>query len=217
MCAIIGSFDKKIVADLAERNQHRGRIAYSISLHNLESGNVVTEYRVGEFDPVFLENLKTDGCYIICHLQSPTGTSNAGENITQPSIVNSNQGSSCLWHNGILMPSAMKMIQHKLHTVSKFDTRLLHQWLLHDEKLDEIEGSFACVFAVNSSVKIFRSKHSKLYIDENMTISSESFANSKCINSDRIYAVDLHKRSLAIESYFKTKRYNIIIKGELDD
>jgi len=214
MCAIIGSFNKKTVVDLIEKNQHRGRLAYSISLYNTENGKVKTKYSVGEFDPKVFEKMKIDGCYIICHLQSPTGDYSINENRTHPSIMENN---SYLWHNGILMPTTIQMIQQKLKVLSEFDTHLLHQWIVSNEKLDEIEGSFACVFMVNNSMKIFRSKHAKLYVDKNMTISSEYFEDSKCINADRIYAMNLANESLAIESYFKTKRYNMIIRGELDD
>ena len=212
MCAIIGSFEKENILELVEKNQHRGRVAYSISLYDIKSSMVTSEYRLGEFDPEFLKSMNTDGSYIVCHLQSPTGVGYSDENKRHPSVVNR----SYLWHNGILMPSTIKMLQEK-YDDSTFDTHLLHQWLLSRGKLNEIEGSFACVFIAEHSMKIFRSKHSKLYIDDNMTISSESFLESKCINADRIYMMDLEKRSLAIESYFKTKRYNIIIKGELDD
>lgn len=212
MCAIIGSFDIKSILKLVEKNQHRGRVAYSISLYNIKSGMVTSEYKLGEFNSEFLKSMNTDGCYVVCHLQSPTGTGYSDEKRRHPSVVNN----SYLWHNGILMPSTIKMLQEKYYE-STFDTHLLHQWLLSRGKLNEIEGSFACLFIVDNSMKIFRSKHAKLYIDDNMTISSESFFESKCINADRIYMMDLEKGSLVIESYFKTKRYNIIIKGELDD
>jgi glutamine phosphoribosylpyrophosphate amidotransferase len=216
MCAIIGSFNKKTVIDLIEKNQHRGRVAYSISLFNLEDSLVTAEYGNGEFDAAYLENMKIDGCYIVCHLQSPTGIGDPDGNSVHPNIINNTQQNSYLWHNGILMPSAMQMLQQKFCN-STFDTFLLHQWLAGNGSLDDIEGSFACVFIVNGSVKLFRSKHAKLYIDENMTISSEYFEGSKCINADRIYEMNFTDNSLVIESYFKTKRYNIIIEGDLDD
>ncbi len=133
MCAIIGSFDIRNILKLVEKNQHRGRVAYSISLYDIKSGMVTSEYRSGEFDPEFLKSMNTDGSYIVCHLQSPTGVGYLDEYKRHPSVVNR----SYLWHNGILMPSTIKMLQEK-YDDSTFDTHLLHHWLLGRGKLNEI-------------------------------------------------------------------------------
>jgi len=217
MCAIIGSFDKQILIKLIERNQHRGRVAYSISTYDIESGDVKTYYERGEFNHIFFEKINTDGKYTICHLLSPTLTEN-DEEVTHPSVLTTEVGESCLWHNGVLLPSTMEMIQQNLGSQSYFDTYLLHQWIDKGEKLDDIEGSFACLYITQKKqIQLFRSKHAKLFIDEDMTISSERFEGSRCINPDCFYNLDLEKKSLKVEGFFKTKRFNIYIKGEMDD
>jgi len=216
MCAIIASFNKQKVLELVRQNQHRGRIAYSIALYGDDSGINHIKYGEGEFDEKILTSMDTKGKYIICHLQSPTSVIEKEEEKVHPSVLGSDDDRSYLWHNGILMPSSISKLQD-LYGDSTFDTHLLHHWLLKQGKLDAIEGSFACVYVKEKGVEIFRSKHAKLYIDAELTISSERFAASKCINDDRIYVLDIPNRGMKVKSYFTTKRYNMIIKGELDD
>ena len=214
MCAIIGSFDRDVVRELIKTNQHRGRVAYSLSLFNVESGDVHTVHGKGEFDLKLLENIEVGKEYILCHLQSPTGVVDTHENRVHPSMIDRK---SYLWHNGILMPFTMNMIQEKLAFKSNFDTHLLHHWLNDKYNLDDIDGSFACVHIENGIMKVFRSRHAKLYIDNDMTISSERFDGSMCIKYDCIYRTDFGNKRLIVDDYFKTKHFNITIKGELDD
>jgi glutamine phosphoribosylpyrophosphate amidotransferase len=220
MCSIIGSFSEKKIMELVEKNQHRGKVAYSLASFERDGSHVKIVYGEGEFDPKIFRQLQTDGRYMVCHLQSPTNTDAADTGYRQPSVITGSSNTSYLWHNGILMPQTMEMISQVLGIESRFDTHLLHHWLEHNEALDKIEGSFACVYMGGDArnIKIFRSRHAKLYVDlETMTMSSERFDGSRCINADRVYDVDLVSGKLSIASYFKTKHFNINIKGELDD
>ena len=62
---------------------------------------------------------------------------------------------------------------------------------------------------------VFRTKHGKLYVDENLSISSERFEGSKCINFDTVYEIDWENRVLKPIANFKTRMFNFIIKGEM--
>ncbi len=57
----------------------------------------------------------------------------------------------------------------------------------------------------------------KLYVNDELDLSSERFEGSKCINYDTIYRMNFVEKLLQPVSYFKTNRYNVIINGELDD
>jgi hypothetical protein len=83
------------------------------------------------------------------------------------------------------------------------------------EILNEIEGLFACLYYKDGEIFLLRTKHGKLYVDKDLNISSERFIHSKCINYDTIYKLDLETKNLIEVDTFKTKRYNIVIKGEL--
>ena len=219
MCALIGSFEVEKILGLIERNQHRGRVAYSLAAWDPVSGALGLIYGKGLFDPAALERIEHDGRYLLCHLQSPTHIAANGSMETQPSIIRKEKSSSYLWHNGILVPQTMEMISRKLGVKSGFDTHLLHWWLEKGETLDEVEGSFACIYLSggDGNIRLFRSRHAKLYIDEKMTLSSERFPGSRCINADRIYRMDPVRRELKVEGRFRTRRFNINIEGELDD
>lgn len=210
MCSIIGSFSKKKITELVEVNQHRGKFAYSILAYNTMNNKIFQIYK--DFGVFSLDNIKEmPNIYYICHLQSPTGGIEIDVNRTHPTMYND----TYLFHNGILKQRAIDKLQFTYNTNITFDTKLLHMSLTSWNNLNDIEGLFACLYIKNENINIFRSKHSKLYIDKDLNISSEKFPDSKCINYDTIYKLNFKNNNLIAIDTFKTKRYNIIIEGEL--
>ena len=211
MCSIIGSFSKQKIIDLITLNQHRGDFAYSITYFDILTHQVIEQKK--EFGLFDIKKIKdySSSIYYICHLQLPTN--GLSKNIDR--IHPTKEDNSFLFHNGILKPSAIKYIQHKFKTDISFDTQLLHKLLPDWAELNYLEGLFACLYIQQKNINIFRTKHAKLYIDNELTISSERFNDSKCINYDTIYSLNLKNRDIKIVNHFQTKRYNIIIQGEL--
>ena len=207
MCSIFGSFDKSKIEELAVLNQHRGTFSYSLT----QDKRTCKDF--GEFDPSVIDTVKSTNSYMIGHVQAPTGGMVEDFNRIHPTSI----GSSLLWHNGLLTPRGIKHLQDSLKTDEEFDTKLLHEHLVKNNftGLGEIEGLFTCVFKLGEDYYIFRTKHGKLYVNDNLDISSEKFEGSKCINYDTIYKMDFERMKLMEVSYFKTKRFNYIIEGEL--
>ena len=210
MCSIIGSFDPGILRELISRNQHRGNFSWSCSI--LSPTGVVTQKAFGDLPPKALPT--EPGPYCLCHVQAPTGGLISDTARIHPIAY----ADSLLWHNGIITNNGIGFLQQTTNSTETFDTFLLAKALaLHGHAiLSEVEGLFACVWRTNSGkFQLFRSKHAKLYVDSNLSISSERFVGSKCINSDVIYEIEWESRTLRPIGDFKTKQYNFIIKGEM--
>lgn len=211
MCSIIASYNKDKIKDLVKINQHRGNFSYSVSV--FKDGNIVESIKnFGAFDDTIIDGVQ-DG-YIICHLQAPTGGLISDVNRIHPTQIND----SYLYHNGIITTRGMKYLQnYKNQGLSEtFDTKLLHNHLYNTDwsELSNIEGLFSCLYIKDNKIFLFRNKHGKLYVDNELTISSERFDNSKCINYDTVYNLELVNKTVNIIDNFKTLRYNIIIPGD---
>lgn len=206
LCSIIGSFSKDKIRELVKLNQHRGNFSFSVYSDMFWKN-------FGEFDETYLNEVK-DGNYIFVHLQAPTGGLVKETSRIHPIVFNNN----LLWHNGIITESGIEFLQEQTNSKETFDTYLLVKALaIYDSSiLSEIEGLFSCVWKnANDEYFVFRSKHGKLYVDDELSISSERFENSKCINSDTVYKIDWEQKRLVTIGWFKTKSFNFIIKGEL--
>ena len=206
MCSIIASFKKEKLEALVDLNQFRGN--FSFSYLELETGKSTKQF--GQYNKDVIENNQN---YKISHLQAPTGGLIQDINRIHPTTINDSK----LYHNGIITPRGIKFLQNKLNSTETFDTFLLHKAIeeFGFDILSEIEGLFSCLYIKDGKIFIFRTKHGKLYIDEDMSISSERFENSKCINYDTIYELDLINKNVNIINKFKTPRCNIIVPGEM--
>jgi hypothetical protein len=209
----MASFSKSKIIELVEINQHRGNFSYSISIYNIKTkqlNNIIKD--LGVFDINMIPDNLDPSDYIICHVQAPTGGILKDTDRIHPTKIND----TYLYHNGIIKPQGQRYITNNfdIDIATNFDTYLLHSVLPDYKKLSEIEGLFACLY-VNNTIKLFRTRHAKLYIDDDMSISSEEFKDSKCINYDTIYELNLEDKKLLEIDEFKTKRYNIIIQGDL--
>ena len=209
MCSIIGSFDIEILKRLILLNQHRGNFSYSITGINKSE----TKREFGELDPNSLSGMDGND-YYLCHVQAPTGGLIKDENRIHPV----KHEDSLLWHNGILTDSGIKRLQVETESTETFDTYLMVKALdkYGLDILNDIEGLFSCVWKnKDGKYLVFRTKHGKLYVDENLSISSERFEGSKCINFDTVYEIDWENRVLKPIANFKTRMFNFIIKGEM--
>jgi hypothetical protein len=209
MCSIFGSFNKNRVIELAELNQFKGTFSYSLTQDDR------SHKAFGKFDNDIVNDIVQTDNYIIGHVQAPTGGMIKDDNRIHPTSV----GQSLLWHNGLLTKRGIKYLQDYLDTTEEFDTKLLHEYFVRYNFtfLNKIEGLFTCIFKHGTGYYVFRTKHGKLYVNEELDLSSERFEGSKCINYDTIYKMNFAEKRLQPVSYFKTNRYNFIIKGELDD
>jgi len=198
MCSIICSSDRTQLFNLIKDTQHRGEHA-----HTVFEGRQVKEY-FGLFDE---EHVNHEGRTIV-HLQAPTSQTK----FTHPTHIDR----SLLWHNGIIEPRSVRELSEQYEPGMEFDTKLIHH-VLEDKGFDglsDISGSFACLYLKNDVMYMFRSKHAQLYIDNDLTVCSERFSGSKCINYDTVYKIDDDIEAI---DTFETKRFNIIVQGELDD
>jgi len=227
MCSIFGSFDKFKLEELAELNQFRGNFSYSVTQDGRTTkdfgkfNNEALTFIMGRHPPrASVKPFKPENhnTYTVCHVQAPTGGMVKEMDRIHPTYLPTG-GSSLLWHNGLIRPAGIKYLQGYLSTDEEFDTLLLHKYLVRYNftGLGDIEGLFTCVFKHGTEFYLFRTKHGKLYVDDNLTISSERFEGSKCINYDTVYRMDWPSKSLQEVSYFKTKRFNYIIEGEMND
>ena len=209
MCSIIGAYKHEDVKQLVELNQFRGNFSHSITTIT-DSLDVIQQEK--GFGPFNYDLLTSDENYHICHVQAPTGGLVKDINRIHPV----REGSDMLWHNGLLTSRGVKLLQTKLNTEETFDTLLLFKAIKQFgfDILSEIEGLFSCVLILNHKLYMFRTKHGKLHIDDQLNISSERFKGAKCINFDTIYEVDFENSSIIPVNSFKTKRFNIIVDGE---
>jgi len=203
MCSIMVTRNK--IKELVEINQFRGNFSWSV--YDMGTNKVQKGFGTFPINNNFSDNWK------IMHVQAPTGGLKQEENRIHPTEIDSTK----LWHNGIITPRGVRYMQQKLNTNEDFDTLLLHKMInkYGFDCLSDIEGGFACLYLKDNNVYIFRTQHLKLHINEEC-ITSERAPGTKIINADTIYQIEFNEKLTWKEvSYFKTKRYNYIIKGEL--
>lgn len=206
MCSIVASYSKEKLEDLVDLNQFRGN--FSFSYLEFETGELTKQF--GQYNKSVINNNLN---YKVSHLQAPTGGLIQDINRIHPTMINNSK----LYHNGIITPRGIKFLQNKLNSTETFDTWLLHKAIeeFGFDILSEIEGLFSCLYIKDDKIFIFRTRHGKLYIDEEMNISSERFENSKCINYDTVYELDIINKNVNIINKFKTLRCNIVVPGEM--
>jgi glutamine phosphoribosylpyrophosphate amidotransferase len=205
MCSLIGSFSAEKFKELIDINQFRGTFSYSY--FNTNTAKIQKDFGAYNYSIVEFDGFK------IGHVQAPTGGLIKDTNRIHPTEIHS----SLLWHNGIITSRGIKFLQELTNSTETFDTLLLHK-AIHQEGfkiLSKIEGLFTCVFYFENNYYVFRSKHGKLYVDDDLNFSSEKFENSKCINFDTVYMLDFNEKKLIICDSFETLRYNVVIDGEI--
>lgn len=201
MCAIFGSFDKDKLEALAELNSYRGQLSYSVSEYDINNKRVFLKRKcMGAFT---LEDVQLrEGMYYIAHIQAPTTTASAIDAI-HPSARN--EDGDLLWHNGILKEDFVKDMQSSLGSTDKWDTGLLHDWILQNRSLSDVDGTFACARVSNGNLYLFRNEISPLFIDNDLNISSTRFEGSQPVRPNTVWLVDFPNDTLAQMNTFNTK------------
>ena len=187
MCAIVGSFSKETTIALFELNSYRGEISSSISSFNMNSELQQLNKYSGKFEKEYLDN-HVDGMFYIGHSQAPTTNTN---NI-HPSEI----GEVLLWHNGIIKQNNLDK--------NVWDTEWLLQRIITEgwSVLSKIDGSFACVLYRKNKLYLFRNEICPLFINDKLDISSTKFDNSKSLEPNTVFEVDLTDRTIhSIESF----------------
>lgn len=213
MCSIIGSFDGKVLKKLIRLNQFRGNFSHSYTEIITDNNQLNAQVQAfGEFNYNIIDT-DIEEIYKIAHTQAPTG--GMIKDIERVHPISS--GNNMLWHNGLITPRGIEYLQNILCTNETFDTKLLLDAVEKEGfgVLNFIEGLFSCIYLKDGRLYMFRTKHGKLFIDDDFSISSERFEGSKCINADTVYEFMPKEKHLLVVDKFKTVRFNFVIPGEL--
>jgi len=171
MCSIIGSFSKEKIAELVKLNLYRGQHSYSYSYYNPEENTIQVNRGLGEL-PLDDINIP-EGHYCIAHMQAPT-TENKDINSVHPAYY----GDALLWHNGIIKAKWVneRKQQYENDRYNTWDTYLILRQYVDDGRLNDIDGTFSCVFySPMEGLLLFRNEISPLFIDKDHNISSTKF------------------------------------------
>lgn len=201
MCAIFGSFEVDKLKELALLNSYRGERSFSISEYNPDTKELLTKQKcMGRFS---LDNVELKaGMYYVAHIQAPTTEASAIESI-HPS--DRNDGHDLLWHNGILKENFVEEMQSTLASDQKWDTGLLHDWLIEEKSLSDVDGTFACLRYVDGDIQLFRNEISPLFVDDKLNISSTKFAGSDPLVPNMIWTLDFNEYIMNKGLSFTTK------------
>jgi len=206
MCAIIGSFDFQKFIELLELNSYRGSFSHSVTTVDTLSMKTQTYKNFGPFTAKPEEIKLSKNYYYIGHSQAPTGGLIKEYGRIHPA---ENQGLK-LWHNGVIKDKEIQRLRKKLNSGATWDTQLVLEYL-YQKKLDfekvlsDIDGAFACVLIKDlNDFYIFRNQPSPLYIDENLSISSTFFKNSRFLEHGVVFQLDFKSKSIKEVSKFKS-------------
>ena len=175
MCSIVGSYDRNKVKELIELNRYRGEFSHSVSVFC----DMQLAYCKQMSGPLDLSKHHLPSGYIICHQQAPTDV-HVGSG-THPAMHEGHM----LWHNGIIKEDCVKALREELNDIATWDTHLLLRKLIKDGAagLNEIDGTFSCVWYHDGMLYYFRNEISPMFIDmEDMTISSTKFDGEDVIS-----------------------------------
>lgn len=176
MCGIFFSTNKDKFIELKILNQSRGKFAYSYF-----GINENLDYKFWKNFGVFDERYVDDRNIIhIGHCQAPTGGLIQDEGRIHPAKLKGNY----LFHNGII----------NTFRSEEWDTMFFLKLLNDDFKktLNEIEGSFSCIFITNDkNIVFFRNSLCPLFYfsnyDDGFHLSSVSFKNSKPLPYGKVF------------------------------
>lgn len=182
MCSIFGSFSKEKLVELAELNKYRGQHSYSYSY--FYGGTTGTEVNITKsLGELPIDEIKIPkGAYCVAHMQAPT-TDNKTIEFVHPAY----KGGKLLWHNGIIKDHWVKSAMKEYNVDNSWDTYLILHKYMTTGTLDNIDGTFSCVYFGNGSLQLFRNEISPMFIDEDYNISSTKFEGSKSLEPNVIW------------------------------
>lgn len=200
MCAIFGSKDFNKFKELADLNSYRGQHSYSISVYDIKTGDITpVKKELGSFTTEGL-NPDLQDVYWIGHIQAPTTQSKDLDSV-HPSVVNS----SFLWHNGIIKEDYIKRMQESLNMACNWDTKLLHYWVIKENDLSEVDGTFSCLRYYDGKLYLFRNEISPMFIDDQLNISSTKFSDSNKTRPNAMLRIEFNLDNVALLSTFNTR------------
>jgi glutamine phosphoribosylpyrophosphate amidotransferase len=180
MCSIFGSFSKDKLVELAELNRYRGQHSFSYSYYYPDTNDITVTKGLGEIP---LDQIKIpEGAYCIAHMQAPTT-----DNKTIESVHPAYTQGAWLWHNGIIKDHWVKNAMKEYNIDNSWDTFLILHKYLSTGNLDDIDGTFSCVYFGNGSLQLFRNEISPLFIDADHNISSTKFEGSLSLEPNTIW------------------------------
>lgn len=203
MCSIIIADNIKRLRELIELNEHRGTHSHSFSLYGPnEYGNYDLVHMKRSLGPINKDDLFIPvDYYAIVHQQAPT-TDNKDESAIHPAQL----GEHYLWHNGIIKEKEIKRLQEELGSTFTWDTKLILRKYIETEDLNNIDGSFACVYAHRGKLEIFRNEISPLFTTEEFEcFSSTKFEGSIAITPNVVYSLDYNARDRCFEAWESTE------------
>ena len=205
MCSIVGSYDFNKLYELIKLNQYRGSFSYSFSVLNIETGEIESTIKeFGKFNIDIYHEVYNKYHYYIAHVQAPTGGLIKDTNRIHPSV----KKDSYLWHNGILKEDYIKEVQNRYNLQDgQWDTGLLHNVILDDSfgALNNVDGSFGCLFNINSKTYLFTSDIIQLFVDDELNISSVKFEGSVKIKPNMVYEIDFNNFNIEELLAFRSK------------
>jgi hypothetical protein len=206
MCSIIGSFDRDHFKSLVELNRYRGEHSHSLAAVDLDAGLISLRRGFGGIDLTWADKIfdANPEAYIVGHMQAPTTDAKDATAIHPSADVKAN--TAYLWHNGIIKEDCIAHMQRTLGVNEEWDTALLNQWISGRHKLDDVDGSFACLrYDVTNGLTMFRNALSPLFVDKNLNLSSTKFAAGYDVPDGFVWHLDLHRRTFYDIATFTTK------------
>jgi glutamine phosphoribosylpyrophosphate amidotransferase len=137
-------------------------------------------------------------------MQAPTTDSKELNNI-HPATGNPYSSESLLWHNGIIKEKEVERLREKYQLKSTWDTYMLLHHLIANGSLDDIDGTFSCLWYDDYTLKLFRNEISPMFIDSHSTISSTKFEGSIPTEPNTMFEFDPFKNKLNPLFTFQTK------------
>jgi glutamine phosphoribosylpyrophosphate amidotransferase len=190
MCSIFGSFSKDKLVEFAKLTRYRGQHSFSYSMYYTDTDSIAVTKGLGEIP---LEQIKIPpNAYCIAHMQAPT-TNNKTIDYVHPAYTKG----AWLWHNGIIKDHWVKSTMKKFNLDNSWDTFLILHKYLSTGNLNDIDGTFSCVYFGNGSLQLFRNEISPLFIDKDHNISSTKFEGSTSLEPNVIWELipgkNIHK------------------------
>lgn len=209
MCSIIGSSNIIKLKELIQLNLYRGNSTFSITEIDIKTNKIksVNKFLSNYVDDKLDIYKNMNNIYYIVHIQAPTNSCGLNEENIHPAYYK--KYNNYLWHNGIILQKDINFLSNKYFTGEKYywDTKILID-LLSEHKfkvLDDIEGSFACLFHNNENLYMFRTTSCPLFIDKELNISSTKFDNSESIEVGKVYKLDIKQKNFFIIKDFTCK------------
>lgn len=199
MCAIVGSFDREKLIELIELNSYRGSHSYSYAWLSPLNDITIIKRELGtiDYDTLILPY----GYYGIVHVQAPTTMAKSIDSV-HPAI---DGWLTYLWHNGIIKAEHVKKMQAKFGNDTNWDTELLLRAVNTSiDELNEVDGSFSCLWFNGAAAYLFRNDISPMFYDKDLNISSTKFEGSISTPSNKLLLMDLETKGLYNRGEFKT-------------